>query len=53
MKIVDVDWEMTGNWALKRKKEKAEKKERKTKVCTEIRSLDILNFIQCRKPIVD
>ena len=31
MKIVDVDWEMTGNWALKRKKEKAEKKERKTR----------------------
>ena len=26
-----IDWEMTGNWALKRKKEKAEKKERKTR----------------------
>ena len=31
IKVVDVDWEMTGNWALKRKKEKAEKKERKTR----------------------
>ena len=28
MKIVDVDWEMTGNWALKRKKEKGRKRKK-------------------------
>ena len=46
MKIVDVDWEMTGNWALKRKKEKAEKKERKTNYLntTRIRMYIVVGF---------
>ena len=47
IKVVDVDWEMTGNWALKRKKEKAEKKERKTrktKNITRIRMYIVVGF---------
>ena len=49
--IIQVDWEMTGNWALKRKKEKAEKKERNvvvvlksTKNITRIRMYIVVGF---------